>query len=402
MKELLQVLRESLPQIIAGLAVLAIVALLASLNTWLGPWTIALLVATLALAGVAWYLASGRSRAHSPALKPIESPLLLTSSGAASATSLGAIAIFKPSLDRNGITAKLHKQASLKLDTKMKTAFDQLNQRRRSLGRLEYFASTRYRLIRLPQFYELAGEMIFVLDIAEINFVYFALLQEDDVDVSMKEYVRDKMRAVAERLPKQLQGNDDELSAMNAGLLGVQMVLITSDGYTHLRRRGASVLEHPNKWDVSFSGYSGINVFSDNDFDIGNTVEYELEYEIRRLNADPRGMKFTGLHFSRTSGTAVMLGYWSIEATARELASYLNEKYQRLSLVFDSTIKAKEKYVWDTKNMIVQFDGPAIAESLYHADPSISDNPDILMPAARASLILALTAHNKSIVGLEV
>lgn len=149
----------------------------------------------------------------------------------------------------------------------------------------------------------------------EIDFRYLALRQEKGVDLAVKEYVRQKINAVAVRLPAHLQSKDPDLNAENAGLLGVQMVLVTSDGYTLLRRRGKHVLEYPQAWDVSFSGYSGVNVIQGDHFDLGNTVEFELDKEIKRLRGEPGEIRFTALHLSKPSGTTVMLGFWDVKTT---------------------------------------------------------------------------------------
>ena len=161
-------------------------------------------------------------------------------------------------------------------------------------------------------------------------------------------------------------------------------------------------MENPERWDVSFSGYTGTNAFNGEAFDLGITAEYELEYEIRTLSADPRNMGFTGMHFCQASGTTVMLGFWKIEARADELAACLSTKYRKHIPVFDTTIRAKEKYVWDSKNIIVPFDAVAIATQLHAADPAMTHYPTVLVPAARSSLLLSLHANGKETTALEV
>ena len=67
MRDLTKLLRESLPEIIGGLIVAAILAILASLYSLLGLWVVTLaIVATLALAIVAWLWVSRRKQNKSP------------------------------------------------------------------------------------------------------------------------------------------------------------------------------------------------------------------------------------------------------------------------------------------------------------------------------------------------
>jgi hypothetical protein len=313
---------------------------------------------------------------------------------------LGVVEAFETPLTSNLISARIHKQASLEVDSQIKSAFAQLNRKRELDGKISHQLNPRYRIIYRPHFQNRAGKREYVLDLGEIDFGYLALLVEKDVSLSTKEYLREKIRAVGEQLPKSLQSTDEYFNALSEGLLGVQMVLITSDGYTLLRRRRKHVLEYPEAWDVSFSGYCGVNAVNKDkatELDIWYTVKYELEKEIGLLRADLRDIVFTGLHYSKTSGTTVVLGYWKIKSTRAELASTLNEKYPTGPTVFTTTEKAEEIYLWHSDNMIVEFDGPSIARALKRAERP----QPIVVPAARASFILALTAERKPTVGLE-
>ncbi|MBC7998001.1 MAG: hypothetical protein IAF58_08670 [Leptolyngbya sp.] len=316
------------------------------------------------------------------------------------ARSLGAIDVFQPPLTRNLIEAKSYAKARLKADIKIEAAFDFLNQKRRAVGKFEHYPHLRYRIIKRPQLQEKHSKQFYVIDLGEIDFQYLALLQEPGVDLATKEYIKQKIETSAKSLPSSFQSLDSRLNSRNAGLLGVQMVLITSDDYILLRRRGIHVLEWSQAWDVSVSGYSGNRVFENGKFDIGNTVEYELDEEIRKLRGDPREIFFTGLHLSERSGTTVMLGYWKVQATSDELRSYIHKKTNDTPLVFDTNILPKEKFVWDYKNMIVEFDGPTIAKALPRAEKTLSKKPYSFVDASMASLVLALAANGKSTEGL--
>jgi hypothetical protein len=317
---------------------------------------------------------------------------------------LGVINVFRPTLTPDNISAKVHKQAKLDFDNRIKVAFNELNRLRESQGKRPFYSNPRYRLIKPPHFQ--SGKKNFVLDLGEADFAYVALLLENDVDVSIKKYVRKKIHMVANQLPKHLQSVDSKINGLNEGQLGVQMVLITADGYTLLRKRGQSVLEFSNAWDISFSGYCGQNALlktegKEDELDIGVTVRFELEKEIGLISADPRSIVFTGLHWSNVTGTTGIVGYWQIQASRSELASCLNKKFPGGATVFETTEKANEVYVWDNKNILVEFDGPIIAQALQQAEKSLSNNHPAIVPIARSSLLLALSALGKSTAGLE-
>ena len=317
---------------------------------------------------------------------------------------LGVINVFRPTLTPDNISAKVHKQAKLDFDDNMKVAFHELNRLKESQGKHPFYSNPRYRLIKPPHFQ--SGKKNFVLELGEADFAYVALLLDNDVDVSIKKYVRKKIHMVANQLPKHLQSFDSKINGLNEGQLGVQMVLITTDGYTLLRRRGQSVLEFSNAWDVSFSGYCGQNALlttesKQEELDIGVTVRFELEREIGIISADPRSIVFTGLHWSNLTGTAGVIGYWQIQASREELASCLNKKFPAGATVFETTEKANEVYVWDNKNILVKLDGPIIAQALQKAEKSLSNNHPTIAPIARSSLLLALSALGKSTDSLE-
>lgn len=310
----------------------------------------------------------------------------------------GAIEVFKNPLPHNRIRGKVHKELTLGLNKKLKAALEKLNAEREFSDKKPHYANQRFRIIR-PASYQTTHERLeFVLDLAEIDFTYLALLNEPSVDSKTKEYVNNLINKSAKNLPKRLETIDPHLNIFNKGLLGLQMVIITSDGFTLLRRRSKDVLEYPEAWDVSFSGYCGLNSLSKdnlNEIETWRTAKYELERELGVLRADPRNIVFTGLHRSYTSGTTVLLGYWKIESTRDELAANLSEKYPKAGNVFDTTIDTEEVYVRRAKNLISEFDGYEILKDLKGAEARLSNKVASLLPAAHTSLLLALSATNR-------
>lgn len=312
---------------------------------------------------------------------------------------IGAAEVFKTPLSHNRIRGEVHKELTLGLDQKIKSALNILNAKREASNKKPHYAYQRYRIVQPPFYKKKQGCTEFILELAEIDFAYLALLNEPDVDLVTKRYVNKLISKLLARIPERLETADPYFNIFNKGLLGLQMVIITSDGYTLFRRRSRDVLEYPESWDVSFSGYCGPNaVFSrdnENQIEIWRTAKYELERELGVLRADPRDIVFTGLHRSDTSGTTVLLGYWKIQSTRDELAANLNEKYPKGATVFDTTIDTEEVYVKNAKNLISKFDELDIFNRLKKAEMLLSNREASLLPAAHASLLLALSTEGK-------
>lgn len=369
MNELLRILRESLPQTIGSLFFILVMS---------------------AFAFVCSRMKMGGIRPPPPPPPPPH------------VKEMGVLEAFRPALHRGNIAARVHTRAVLRANAAEAAAFEHLNQIRRSADKIPQYSSLRYRVVCRPTIARRRGRTEFCLDLAEIDFIHFALLNEPGVDSACRRSVLERVRVATERLPKRMRDSDLPPTSRNTGLLGVQMVLLTSDGYTLLRRRGFSVLENPGRWDVSFSGYTGTNAFENGGFDIGTTTEFEFKNEVGSLPADPRHMRFTGIHFCEGTGTTVMLGYWAIEATATQLGQALSTKYKKSVPVFDTTTRASEKYVWDTRNMIVGFDAEKIAALLKATAPTLEEDPNMLVPAARASLVLSLHDCGRPTLPLEL
>jgi hypothetical protein len=113
------------------------------------------------------------------------------------------------------------------------------------------------------------------------------------------------------------------------------------------------------------------------------------------LAADPRDIVFTGIHRNAATGAVDVLGVWPIQSRTDELVELLADKYPGLFRAFKTTRKAEEDFVWDTSNMIAEFDGYAIS----HAIKCISaeeGRPVSVMTEAFACLLLGLKANGSS------
>jgi hypothetical protein len=348
MHDLVALLKASLPEAIGGLLVAAIIALCVTL------WT---------------RFSKQRGMVAQPV--SITKPTI----------SMNSELLAKFNLARNQVIATVHGDYALELDNNLRTALDELNRQRRNQRLQKYFASTRYRMISYPR---IINNSKVELNLVPINFAYVALLMNSDGDKFMKDYIEKKMTEVRERLPKSLRSDHPYFNGCNYMPLGIEIVLITKDEKTLLRRRGASVLEAPRKWDVSVSGYCGnIDVIDTNFLDFGLTVEHEVKREIGILAGDPREIKFTGIHRNKANGANEILGFWMIEETADSLKRLLAEK-------------PEESFVWDATNRLVDFNGPDIARAL--GENALSN----FVPEALTCLLLALESLGRSTKGLVI
>jgi hypothetical protein len=262
---------------------------------------------------------------------------------------------------RNQIFAYIYNEYSLEVDGQMDVAFNELNIKRRRQGLTNYYRSTKFRLIAPPQSKATGIEF----HLAPMDYLHLSLLEEQDIPVEIKEHVRDQIQQVANRIPKRLHSIHPVLNGRNYHPLGVEIAIVTQDKKTLLRRRSENVLLSTGKWDVSFSGYCDKkDKLSAGELDVALTVERELRNEIGGLAADPREIIFTGLHRNTETGATDILGFWEIEAKTDELVELLAEKYPGIKKAFETTKRAVEPFVWDSTNLIVDFDGPAISQAL--------------------------------------
>lgn len=384
MEDFTKILRKSLPEIIGGLVVAAIITGVSGVYTNYG-WLGVLLTATVVLA-VSFALSRlvfRRNTTPSSDLVrsyPTNSPVL--------GTIPNSHLIARFNLSRNQIVARVHEEYALDFDKKTRAAFDSLNIQRRNQGLKEYYSSIRFRLIRPPEIRDAGIE----LHLAPINFGCLVMLTDSIVSTSVKEHVQEQIREIANRIPKRLQTTDAVLNAYNHYPLGIEIVILTKDGRTLLRKRGASVLISNKDWDVSYSGYCGEVDRIDGEIDIGLTAEHEIRKEIGTLSADHREILFTGLHRNTATGSIDVLGVWKTEAKTDDLVGLLTEKYPGTTKVFGTSKRAEEPFVWDAKNLIVNFQADEIAHALKEAKSSVYD----LIPEGLVSLVLALEVNGRS------
>jgi hypothetical protein len=287
-------------------------------------------------------------------------------------------------LFRNQVVAKIHHDYALDFDSYIGEALERVNIERRNTGLEEYFASTRYRIIRPPK----VSSSDIELHLAPMDFAYLILLKDPRVPAAVKANIREKISQVANRIPKHLRSNHSYLNGYNYFPLGIEIVLITKDGRTLLRKRGSSVLTETIEWDVAYSGYCGdadIIKSQQDKLDIAATITHERNREIGPMPADPREIVITGLHRNTRTGAIDILGYWKTEASTELLVSLLSKKHVGITRVFKTTEKALEAFVWDTNNLIVDFDWVEIDRALSQTKATIHH----LIPEALICLMLA-------------
>jgi hypothetical protein len=183
----------------------------------------------------------------------------------------------------NRIIANVHDEFSLRTDPTIRAALAHVNELRERRRLKPHYDATRFRLICEPR---LTGREI-ELDLAPIDFAYLIMLNDMSVDNSTKQHVRAKIREIAELVPKNLQSGHPTLNAFNYHPLGVQIVLVTKDDRTLLRKRGEHVLLANFEWEVSYSGYCGDKDVRGRELDVTLTAQRELRREIAVLPADP-------------------------------------------------------------------------------------------------------------------
>lgn len=225
-----------------------------------------------------------------------------------------------------------------------------------------------------------------------MDFVMRALLYDSDVPDEIKASVHHRIESAAKKVAKRRRNSHPHFNERSAIPLGVEIVLLTSDHKTLLRNRGKDVLTGAQEWDISFGGYCGIDdLLPDRDeLDPFRTVENELKNEIGTILADPRKIRLTGLHRNSKSGAVDLLGFWEVQIDCEHLAALLADKYPGSTKIFRTTKKAVEQYVWDTQNLIVDFDAGAIRAAL-----GGTLCPTVLMPQGYTALDLALRAFHK-------
>jgi hypothetical protein len=291
-------------------------------------------------------------------------------------------------LQRHRIITRIHEAYALELDPTTSKTLDSLNVQRRSQKYIPYHPGRCYRLISAPT----VNDSEVILNLAPINYACFVMVNDRDVPRAVKKYTQDRINDMASRMPQSFQTSHPILNAYNHVPLGTQIVIITRDRKTLLRKRGKSVAFSPKKWSMAFGGHCSENDVGDAGLDLGLTAENELRREIGTLTLDTRDIIFTGLHCNTRTGSNCVLGFWQLEAGVDELASLLTDKYPGEMKVFKTTKRTEEGFVFDCKNIIADFTARDILKALTKARSSISK----LIPECFAALILALNAYGLS------
>ncbi|MBI2817174.1 MAG: hypothetical protein HYX72_09570 [Acidobacteria bacterium] len=329
-----------------------------------------------------------RSKAAQPSKEPspnTNAPPLLT--------------VFCPAYTRNRIDLRVHDEFALEADSKIKATIEGLNYQRRSDPQklLDYFNSTVFRLIMPPRQAPSGIE----LNLAAIDyFCYLTLQGRKGIHHEAKEHARKQLENVALKVSKKFQSSDPVLNEYNWHPLGIEMVVITKNQRTLLRRRGKSVNLAAGEWDVSYSGYlrEKDKLDENGKLCVGLTANNELICEIGDLFQDLRNIEFTGFHVNRETGANDMLGFWKTEVNDSELVKLITGKYPGPNIRFGTDERAREQYVWDNENLVVDFDERSICEQLKEIEKS-EGKSSALIPEARAALSLALQACGQNTTG---
>jgi len=224
-------------------------------------------------------------------------------------------------------------------------------------------------------------------------------MKDEEADSFTKQRVREALSKVREPLSAGLRSDHPHFNVHSYNILGTEICLMASDGFTLLRKRGKHVLTGKRRWDVSASGHPVPYDVTHDQLDLTRTVQREVEDEIGGISGDPRRIIFTGLHRNKTSGDIDLLAFWPIDDSAERLGKLITEKYpDQRTRIFKTTRRARESYVWDTDNLIIEFDGHIILQALQDEGVSLED----FVPEALACLELALMAHDRPTLGLAL
>jgi hypothetical protein len=221
-------------------------------------------------------------------------------------------------------------------------------------------------------------------------------MKDKGTPTSIRLKLHEHLQSVAQQLPDSLMANDPHLNAHNVHLLGTETCLITSDGMALLRRRGGHVLTGKHKWDVAVSGYSGREDMAGIYLDLAHTIMREAQNELGDIAGDPQKITFLGVHRNKINGAIDVLAVWPIADTADHISELITTVNPQKETTFLTVHRATEPYVWDTHNLLVQFDGLTILRSFQRANISLSD----FMPEALVCLELALDATSQRLLGL--
>lgn len=295
----------------------------------------------------------------------------------------------------NQVVASVLSDYSKPINGNLEVQFNALNDTRKATGLLPHYNATRYRIIAPP----VVDARSISLVLAPFDFAWTALIQDPSTTDPVRKQLQIQLSQF-KRLPLTISSSrHSTFNLRNSSALGVQVCLITSDGKTHLRKRGSNVLFANQRWDVSVSGFCGAADIVDGVLDVSRTVQSEVLREIAPLRGDPRAMIFTGLHHNTRTQAVDILAYWQVETTSDELIQKLVERGKvRPETVFDTQRHAIEPYVWDTRNLISAFDSAQLLDAFRHCDIDLLD----FEPQSLLCLELALRWNKQQTLGIKL
>jgi|GEM_PF-6727953 len=299
-------------------------------------------------------------------------------------------------LSREKVIVHVRHKYEPHFSTDMAAAFDELNEKRLNKGLDRYFAGQRFRPIAPP----IIGSNSVEMEVTPLNYAFVALMKDEDTPLAVKQKVQSAITQAAYKLPKHL-ADDSYLFAQGYNLIGTGICLVTSDGYTLLRRRGMNVLRGNELWDLSVSGHPSSEDVSENLLDFASTVQRETLNEIGPINGDPRKIVFIGLvalHPNKVAGDMNLLAVWPIESSSVQLHELITGKRSPYKdTIFHTQKRARESYVWDTDNILVKFEGSSILQDFRLLNIAFND----FVPEALVGLDLALLSQNKGSLGVS-
>ncbi len=289
-------------------------------------------------------------------------------------------------LPRNRITAYIHEELAFHLEDEsiLVDKFDEQNSIRAKQNKVKYFNSVRYRIISTPKLEN--GKL--VLHLAPLDFAVLSIYKNPDTDSSIKKVIEHRLKEIENKIPPELDIQDQYFNPQNINLLGTEICLITSDNKILLRKRGKSVLFGEDNWDVSVSGYCGSAdlINQGKEIDFSKTVQEETRREIGIIKGEPTNIMFTGIHYNEVTGANDLLGYWRIQSSAKSLRKLIIPNTIEKENLFKTNEKALEEFVWDTYNFMEEFSSETIEKALKEA----GIKPTSFEPEALWSLKLAL------------
>ena len=252
-----------------------------------------------------------------------------------------------PIIGREDVEINIDLSLAMRADHEVRIGFGDLNARREALGLMSYYDALRY----IPVSYsrETGKQGRFVIGVAPIDYSVFAMINDPMAPPEIRSSTLQRLLAL-KRISSSIRA---EWKSGHVGLLGSQTCLVTSNKSIQKTRcqrpvRSRSLgrvcerflrqRRRPRKWDTArfFANHQARDDARD-----------------RACPGESRRIQPVGLTRNLQTGAIDILAYWQIESTSMELARLLTMRPGSMNRVFDTEIKAIERYVWDSKNLIV-------------------------------------------------